>query len=315
MRREQAKQDGTRTARVISRRVLRYEAGAERRLDRPAHVRSGSALAIIGGAFVVVQDDAAFLAVVRGEQIGAIPLPDVGGVRVFDDVRGNKAQKYDLEACIVRGDRLYSFGSGSSPMRENILITRLEDGATKRVDAHELYRRLRVWTDFSGSELNLEGATVHEGRLWLFNRGNGARIGDLSPVDASCTLDADAFFAWLEGAGPLPDPGDLVQYDLGAAGGVRLTFTDATSHEGRIWYLAVAEDSPDAVRDGPVSGLAIGTIGSDGVRYTLVTENGAPIADKAEGLAFDPSDAAKVWMVVDRDDPDAPSELLEVALG
>jgi hypothetical protein len=43
-------------------------------------------------------------------------------------------------------------------------------------------------------------------------------------------------------------------------------------------------------------------------------ERVAPHVDKAEGLAVAP-DGARAWVVVDKDDPSVPSELLELALG
>ena len=42
---------------------------------------------------------------------------DDGGTRCFDDTRGDKAAKPDLEACVVHGDTLLAFGSGSTAAR------------------------------------------------------------------------------------------------------------------------------------------------------------------------------------------------------
>src|SRR5262245_23940276 len=83
---------------------LLYTAGASSELDRPAYVRAGSSLHSHGDAFVLVQDDANFVALVRPDswRVDAWTLPaGANARRQFDDVRGNKADKLDLEAAII----------------------------------------------------------------------------------------------------------------------------------------------------------------------------------------------------------------------
>ncbi|HYJ78708.1 MAG TPA: hypothetical protein VEW03_03825, partial [Longimicrobiaceae bacterium] len=102
--------------------------------------------------------------------------------------------------------------------------------------------------------------------------------------------------------------------DLGKIDGLRLTFTDAAVHDGCVFFAAAAEDSPDATRDGRVSGSALGVFDpGGGMRWTpLIGEDGTPFAGKVEGLML--RDAASAWVLVDRDDPLRPSELCEVML-
>ncbi len=49
----------------------------------------------------------------------------------------------------------------------------------------------------------------------------------------------------------------------------------------------------------------------------LDDEHGAPLTDKAEGLAFAApgDDPRRAWLVIDRDDPHSPAELIELRLG
>jgi hypothetical protein len=107
-----------------------------------------------------------------------------------------------------------------------------------------------------------------------------------------------------------------VQYDLGAIDGVRLTFTDVTpAASGQLLYLATAEASPDAVRDGPVLGTALGVIGGGKVRSTLVVDDaGKPVVEKAEGIVLDRAVPRRAFVVLDADDPARPAELCEVHL-
>ena len=318
-------------ARVISRRALHYSEGADASVDRPAHVRAGSALAWLGepscSRLAVVQDDASFLALVDLESgsTSSITLDHAHeGQRQFDSGRGNKKHKLDLEACARidtrQGPRLVVIGSGSLAARERFVLLDPHDGSTRIIALPELYASLRAHTAFSGSELNIEGAAVVHDRLRLFQRGNGAPRGELSPVDATCELALDALLAHLEGQGPAPAPRDITRYSLGAIDGVRLTFTDACADDdGRVLFLAAAEASPDAIEDGEVVGVAMGVIERDGsARWTRIAdESGAPFLAKAEGLVLARGRTERgertAWLVVDRDDPALPTELCAIA--
>jgi len=123
-REARAEVDASLGARVVSRTPLLYTHGPDLSLDRPAHVRAGSALTRLGcGRLAVVQDDASFLGLVDPETQACtgLPLPADGGVRLFDDTRGNKKRKLDLEACILTADgAMLAFGSGSTSTRERI---------------------------------------------------------------------------------------------------------------------------------------------------------------------------------------------------
>ena len=347
-RRVVARHDPMLAARVVARWPLRYAAGADAAADRPPHVRAGSALAWVSDRLVVVQDDANFIALVdpRDASVIATTLPaGAGGQRQFDDARGNKRFKMDLEAVAsvpaAPGAALViAFGSGSSRRRERVVVARglTPEGIARDAvevalcDASPFYARLRALTTFAGSELNVEAAMFvrDDGgdRVRLFNRGNGAAKGGVRPVDATCDVDWPALLAHLEDGAPAPAPRHVVQYRLGEIDGSALTFTDAAlahatgDRPRHVLYTAAAESSPDATRDGPVAGCAIGAIvdewdASDApdARWTvLVGEDGARMTSKVEGIAIDPADASRAFVVVDRDDPDEPSELCAVHL-
>jgi hypothetical protein len=323
-----ARHDPGLRARIVRVVPLVYGEGAEAAQDRPAHVRAGSGVAWIGGALAVIQDDAHFLAIADPAtgRCRAVTLPPgEGGLRQFDDVRGNKRFKLDLEACVAvpdgrGGEALAAFGSGSTPRREQVLLVGgLADGdpRVELRDASGFYARLREAAEFAGSELNVEGAAWRGGRMVLLNRGNGAPAADRHALDAVCEVDWAALRAHLAdpAAHPAPAPGSIVQYDLGMIEGWRLTFTDVAPFGDSLIYTATAEASPNTVDDGPVAGSALGIIGPDGeARWTvLVDAAGAGFDAKVEGVARGPRPGT-VYVVVDRDDPHRPSELCEVEL-
>lgn len=299
--------DPTLRARVVARRALRYDAAQAARVGAE-WVRAGSALARFGKRLVAVQDDALWLAwwTDAGQlEVEALPADD-SEPRLFDD----KRKKPDFEAAAdVRG-QLFVFGSGSLPTRERIAIVE-PSGATHMLRAHSLYARLRDEPRFAGLQLNLEGALVDGGRLVLFNRGNADALASGSGFDASVEVDIDDFVSYCaapEASAP-PALHGITQYRLGEIDGVRLTLTDAAMVGGKRYFVAAAEASPDAVADGVVVGTSFGVLDDEPRYVIIVDEAGAPLRDKAEGLA--PDMVAGQWLLItDPDDRSRPAELL-----
>ena len=309
---------------------MRYAAGADPAHDRPAHVRAASGLVWVRDRLAVIQDDASFIALVdpsTGAAEGFALPATPEGTRQFDDSRGNKARKLDLEAITTVPSRdgimLAAFGSGSLAPREVVVLVSFADGPPVGVAVHRassFYSLLRRAAEFAGSDMNIEGALLARGTLTLFGRGNGAAMGEVAPINASCEVAWAELVAHLEHpetAGP-PSPAAIVQYDLGDLEGIPLGFTDVTSARGDgVLYSAAAEASPDATRDGQVHGSVLGVLGSrhdEGRWGRLRHENGRLLVAKVEGVALDPERADRAFAVVDGDDHTQPSELLELRL-
>jgi len=184
------------------------------------------------------------------------------------------------------------------------------------VSAPQLYQALRDATAFAGSELNVEGAIRLGSTVRLFSRGNGRPQDGLLPVNATCDLDLETLRGYLRDPGHHvpPGPANPQPYRLGAIDHVPLGFTDATVWGGVVLYSATAEVSPDATRDGPVTGSAIGVIDSAGLaRWAPLTDpDGRPSAVKVEGLAAAPDGG--LYVVLDHDDADSAAELCRVEL-
>lgn len=309
---------------------MRYAAGADAAHDRPGHVRAASGLAWVGERLAVIQDDASFIALVDPSTglADAFPLPPgPGGARQFDDARGNKAGKLDLEALAVvpgsDGVHLIAFASGSLAPREKVVFMEFIGDAPPVIDvrpAAEFYAMLRCSADFAGSEMNVEGAVHVAGALRLFGRGNGAARGALRPVNASCDVPWPALRAYLERPASAAPPVvvAVTQYDLGALSGVPLGFTDAApGRASGVLYAAAAEASPDATRDGRVHGSVVGVIDvrTASGRWTRLTgEGGRAFTGKVEGLTLDARSSDRLFATVDSDDHSRPSDLLEIRL-
>jgi len=311
---------------IVQRTPLVYQDGPSAALDRPAHVRAASGVCWLHGKLAIIQDDAAFLALVdpAGLSVRSVALPMLHGMRQFDKSRGNKRHKRDLEACFgVEVDgvpHVFALGSGSSPEREFVIRVRLLPSGyfVDQLEARSLYATLRNNLSFAGSELNVEGAALRGDALVLLQRGNGAKTRDLLPKDASGVLSFAHFLAYLDDTTqPAPTLTEIIEHDLGAIDGVRLTFTDATATtDGTLLFVASAEASPNAVDDGAVVGSVLGIMRRDGTCEVapLLDEHGEPCRDKVEGVVLDPLDPTHAFLVVDPDDHEKPGLLLKTEL-
>lgn len=232
-------------------------------------VRAGSALLALDGRLLAVGDDAFAVTWVDGEVVGdPKPLP--------------KHAKPDFEAAAVAPDgKVWLFGSGSLPQRCQVTCL---DG-TPAYDARPTYAGLATRL---GEPPNVEGAVFVEGRLHLFHRAVGDRPDVWFVLTADRTVDTAR------------------ELRLGTLRGVPLHLTDvAALPDGRLAFLAAAEETDDPVADGPVSGSVVGVIEGDAARWTPLT------VAKAEGLAFVGEDG---WFVTDADDPGREAQLCRFTL-
>jgi Family of unknown function (DUF6929) len=309
------------TATLGTPRPLLYDHGAHPLEDLPAHVRAASSIRRQGNRLVILQDDVSALAVLDPSTGSTYPIllptgPD--RARVFDDERGNKKLKLDLEACIVLPDgRLVAFGSGSSPHREKIVTVAAGKGAmAQQLSGEDLYAVLRVHSDARGARLNIEGAVVQGEWLRLLQRGNGKR--GFEPWNAILDVPVDKFVGWLDGRHPFPPVRRIFEVHLGAVEGVPFGFTDAAvTDDGRVAFLACAEDTEDALSDGPVMGCRFGWLDADNqavVMTTVVDHDGQPTHLKLEGIEVRTGGGMVFDVVADMDRGDEPAQIAELVV-
>lgn len=111
-------------------------------------------------------------------------------------------------------------------------------------------------------------------------------------------------------------PEGLRSYGFGHLDGVELHVTSAvTLPDGRIVVAAAAEDAPNAVDDGPISGSAVGLL-DDRNLLALVPLPPAIARWKLEGLALleHSTNATRLLAVADQDDPHVPSPAFELTV-
>jgi hypothetical protein len=275
----------------------------------PPHVRSASALRHWNSRRVIVQDDVHALALLDADgNVEPLLLPAAAdGVLLFDEAHGNKRAKLDLEAALCLPDgRFLALGSGATPARERIVLVS-PDHEARILDAAPLYAALRAVPQFAGGELNIEGALLVGGTIKLFQRGSSARNTQAHAPNTIGDLSLESFLAWLDRGGEAPVLLSCVQFDLGEVRDVRFGFTDAALLAGgRLAFLACAEDSSDAVHDGPVLGCRFGVIDGDEITVAdIVDATGELITLKLEGIESRPGEIGRFDVVADQDLPEA----------
>jgi hypothetical protein len=280
------------------------------------HLSAASSLVKRGNRVFVVADDENHLGVfdLAGPHPGRL-LPLFDG-DLPPDHAARKAAKPDCEALLhlpafsgYPYGALMALGSGSRPSRQRAALVAFDaagqlQGPARVIDLGPLLAPLHD----TFPDLNIEGAFIRGDMLCLLQRGNG-RAG----INACIELPWVDLQAWLVAAGPVPRPALIRRFDLGALGGVPLSFTDGAALPDGGWlFSAAAEDSPDTYHDGVCAGSALGIVNPDGTIRRL-----EPLswACKVEGVAAAPSgDGLDVWLVTDADDRSRPALLLAVSL-
>ena len=177
-----------------------------------------------------------------------------------------------------------------------------------------IYARVAELLEVPADQLNLEGAAVVGDSLRWFQRG----LPSAGAPSASVDVELDGLLDHASGVSGAPSGSRVVRrYDLGTVAGVGLAITDAISLPGGLVLVsAAAEDSPTTYDDGPVVGSALALL--DGERLLDLAE--LPLLDgevaKLEGLALvgHRDDVLDLVAVVDADDPEVPSLLLELVV-
>jgi hypothetical protein len=260
-------------------------------------VRAGSALLAVGGRLLVVGDDAhtaTWVDPVSGTARAQI-LAGHGGALP-------KPLKPDFEAAALDPDgSIWLLGSGS--LSNRWLVTRLSGSGHTEVTSYDRAEVYAAIAAHLGTAPNIEGALFLGGVLRVCHRATG------SLRDVVIDLPTDVL------RGGHVRVLATTRLEPAVVGGVPAHVTDlAPLPDGRIAFLAAAEDTDDPVADGPVAGTVFGVLDDDRARWTPILEaDGSPSTRKAEGLVVD-ADGSGGWLVTDRDDPALPAELCRFTL-
>jgi hypothetical protein len=274
------------------------------RLVAHLDVAAASGIAVRGDALYVLADDELELRVYdRTGTRRSIHVLLEGTLPEQEAAR--KAAKPDFEALLsLPGDNLLALGSGSTSLRQRAVWLDLHSPSARprSIDLGPLYARLRGELP----ELNIEGAALLDDRLLLGSRGNGQRH-----EDALIELDWPSFVDAVHRTGRAPAESFrcIHAIQLGEVAAQPLSLTDLTTADGRLFFSAAAEASPNTYDDGVCVGSAIGILSRTGQVEDCVQVI-SPVL-KIEGLWATPSCGAyELLLVADPDDRAARAPLL-----
>jgi hypothetical protein len=281
---------------------------------RPLHLSAASGLICIQSRAYAIADDELHLGVFRLDRNEPGQL-----IRLFDGTLPAKAgprkkEKPDIEAIVKLPasskqphGALLVLGSGSRANRQRGAILTLDAsggiaGSPRVVDISSLYAALHSEFD----ELNIEGAAVIGNEMLLLQRGNK---GDNR--NALVRFALDPYIDAISAAGRA----DIVcidQFDLGEIAGIPLSFTDAAAlPDGRLLFVAAAEDTGNAYDDGRCAGAAAGIIKGSTLQRLEPFERPC----KIEGVhAHVDGGIIRLLLVTDADDAATPAQLLAATL-
>jgi hypothetical protein len=162
-----------------------------------------------------------------------------------------KKDKPDYEAITIKEDSIYLVGSGSG---ENRNLIGHVDLKTKKlyphIDATDLYLAMQGFAEITPEDFNIEAA-VNDGTTWyLLNRGNGPK-----KQNGIFTLN-----------GTMNNTSFQIVYNpikLPKINGVQATFTDACLADGKLYFVAAAENTTSTYADGAVAGTLLGRMNLD----------------------------------------------------
>ena len=195
-----------------------------------------------------------------------------------------KIIKPDFEAIVLKGKKLYIFGSGSTINREKCIIYNLNTKNREEKNLNPLYEKLRLKIGISADELNIEGAFYNSGKWYFFQRGNGAS-------------SKNGVFIYNRKAV------DFKAIQLPKIQNIEATFTDAILIEDKIYFLAAVENTMSTYDDGEILGCFIGCLSLETLEIIFTYK--ISDSNKFEGLTlFDNSNSNIDFLLCEDNDTD-----------
>lgn len=253
-------------------------------------VAAASGLVIQGHHFLLVADDENHLIRIDRTRLTG-EMIQLFSETLPDDPKARKQVKPDFESLIEVPvyEQLLVMPSGSTPKRMRGAWVNRSGEWKQTVDLKDFFAALSSKV----KEINIEGGVAFDRELYLLQRGNGA-AGENGLVLAELTSpDHLVFKSYL--------PISLPQVD-----GVPYTFTDACAYQGRLLFVAVAEDSKSTYADGEVKGSIVGVLTRTG---QIEWQDQLNTRSKPEGIAWDEK-SQRMYLVTDDDDRSKPSQIL-----
>jgi hypothetical protein len=256
-------------------------------------IGSASGLVHKDDSLFIISDNSSFLYEYN------IKEKELHKIKLFENSQENipKKDKFDFESITQKGNKLYLFGSGSTPNRNKRVSYDLTSKAIEEKDMAAIYEKLKKNASISDDDLNIEGALFHNKKWYLLQRGNGAQS-----KNGIFVLDKEGnnihFFLI-----PLPK----IQ-------NIEATFTDAILVENKIYFLAAVENTTSTYDDGEVLGSFISALSIDTFELTFTQKISE--THKFEGLTLFSTSKEKIEFLLceDKDTEDLETAIYKLTL-
>jgi hypothetical protein len=243
-------------------------------------IGSASGLIYIDNSLFVISDNSSFLYEYH------ISENQLSKIKLLENTQENipKKDKFDFESIALKGDELHLLGSGSTSKRERRITYNLETKEVQEISLSKLYQNMKQSVSISDDELNIEGALFSEENWLLFQRGNGANSCNGIFKIKSLEKEPNAEF---------------IKVSLPKIKHIETSFTDAILVDGKIYFLATAEDTTSTYDDGEILGSIIGRMNSE----TFEIEFTYKISDnhKFEGLTLYHKSETQIQLLICED--------------
>jgi hypothetical protein len=259
---------------------------------------------IPSGSGIVINNDTAYIIGDDATGVYKLSLSNYSQQKIsisglsYSEYRESKSVKHDFESATFvnreQNEYLLAFGSGGDLHRDSMMMLNTSDLTDDKIISIErFYKRLRALTGTDSTQWNIEGATIANDELILFNRGNNLIITIKLNSFLSHVLETDTEFPPVEyHTIKLPSINNHEARLSGAC----------TLDDSHILFSASVEDTPDWTTDGPVLGSFIGiySLNDDKVisSYLLKDKDGQPLKEKIESLDIRSKEANSYTVIV-----------------
>lgn len=182
-----------------------------------------------------------------------------------------KIDKLDFESMVDSAKSTYIFGSGSTAKREKAIYINKEKNTVETISLNYLFDSMKSFSEIKSEDFNIEGATFFNNEWYFLNRGNGPNNKNvLFTVQGNNLIDDFNLF--------------YNDFELPKINNQATGFSDATIVNGKLYFIATAENSKSTYDDGAVRGTLFGCINLKKMKieYTQIISN----INKFEGITL-----------------------------
>jgi hypothetical protein len=213
-------------------------------------ISAASGIVYYNGIYYVIGDDRLHLYMFKSDK--TMSKTPIFNTNKYPSEPVVKKLKPDLESLFIISDqnKLVAVPSGSKKERTTgSLIDLTHPFNYENIDFKPLFKSLRKQINIDKEDFNIEGSGLICPNTWfILNRGNGPKRRNLIII-----LEGDAI-----------NKSELITYypvKLPVINDIFSSFTDGFYLNGRLFFIAAAEETDSTYLDGKVAGSLIGVYG------------------------------------------------------